>query len=115
MTNLRDIKSERHKASALDIHPYFGRVDPALAKLLVSAFSQPGDTVLDPFCGSGTVLHTAILSGRSAVGWDSSPLATLISSAKLTGITAEERVQMRAIARHFEPYSSRLPLLQYPL
>ena len=49
------------------------------AKLLVhipffflsnTILSKPGDIVLDPFCGSGTVLLEAILSGRNAVGFD---------------------------------------------
>jgi adenine-specific DNA-methyltransferase len=35
---------------------------------LVKAFSQPGDVVLDPFCGSGTVPLAAKLSGRRYIG-----------------------------------------------
>ena len=31
---------------------------------LVRDFSKPGDTVLDPFCGSGTTAHAAILENR---------------------------------------------------
>jgi DNA modification methylase len=66
------------------IHPY-------PAKLLVhipyfflanSILSEPGDTVLDPFCGSGTVLLEALLAGRCAIGADVNPLARLISTVK---------------------------------
>ena len=32
-------------------------------------------TVLDPFCGTGTVLLEAVLSGRTALGADANPLA----------------------------------------
>ena len=61
------------------------------AKLLVhipyfflnnSFFSQKGDTILDPFCGTGTVLLEANLAGRNAIGADANPLARLIASVK---------------------------------
>lgn len=38
--------------------------------------------VLDPFCGTGTVLLEAVLSGRNAWGADSNPLAQVISEVK---------------------------------
>jgi hypothetical protein len=48
-----------------------------------------GDTVLDPFCGSGTTLLEAQLLGRKAIGFDINPLAALISSVKTTEIDPE--------------------------
>jgi DNA modification methylase len=33
-------------------------------------FSFKGDTVLDPFCGSGTTLKAAVDTGRNAVGYE---------------------------------------------
>ena len=44
----------------------------------------PQSTVLDPFCGSGTVLLEANLRGHHAVGVDLNPLARLISRVKTT-------------------------------
>lgn len=41
-----------------------------------------GGLVLDPFCGSGTVLLESILSGRNSIGADANPIARLISEAK---------------------------------
>lgn len=46
----------------------------ALAARCIACGSMPGNTVLDPFCGSGTVLHAAVSMGRSAVGIDLRPL-----------------------------------------
>jgi DNA modification methylase len=46
-------------------------------------FSKKGDTVLDPFAGSGTVMLEAILAGRNVIGADANPLARLISSVKV--------------------------------
>lgn len=40
---------------------------------LVRWFSKPGETVLDPFCGSGTTLVAAREHGRDAEGWDVEP------------------------------------------
>jgi DNA modification methylase len=47
-----------------------------------SFFSKEGDTVLDPFCGTGTVLLEANLAKRNAFGADINPLARKIAMAK---------------------------------
>lgn len=39
-----------------------------LAIRLVKMFSFVGDTVLDPFCGSGTTILAAVKSGRNSIG-----------------------------------------------
>ncbi|MCX2584798.1 DNA methyltransferase [Pedobacter sp. MR22-3] len=46
-------------------------------------FSKEGDTILDPFSGSGTVMLEGILAGRNVIGADANPLARLISSVKV--------------------------------
>lgn len=46
--------------------------------------------VLDPFCGTGTVLLEAIVSGRNAYGADANPLAVLISKVKTTYIPKDD-------------------------
>lgn len=95
---LKDVIPRRHKASSLDIHPYFGKVDPGLASEAIELLSVEGFTILDPFCGSGTVLHDAVCKGRNAVGWDSSPLAAMISSAKVLGISTEETRSLQSLS-----------------
>lgn len=47
----------------------------------------PGGVVLDPFCGTGTVLIEAVLSGHKVFGADANPLARLIAKTKLTPIS----------------------------
>jgi site-specific DNA-methyltransferase (adenine-specific) len=45
----------------------------ALLDRIIRASSRPGQTVLDPFCGSGTTGVSAISNGRSFIGIDSHP------------------------------------------
>lgn len=57
--------------------------------LMTEDFCPYGGIVLDPFCGTGTVLLEAALSGRQAWGADANPLAVLISKVKTTYISKE--------------------------
>ena len=54
------------------------------AAILEALRLPPGSTVLDPFCGSGTVLVEALSHNCSAIGMDLHPLARMISRAKTT-------------------------------
>jgi site-specific DNA-methyltransferase (adenine-specific) len=42
----------------------------ALAKDHILTWSEPGDTVLDPFLGSGTTAKMAVLTGRRCIGFE---------------------------------------------
>ncbi|SED61836.1 DNA methylase [Amycolatopsis tolypomycina] len=44
------------------------RIPPAVAAHAIAVYSQPGDLVLDPDCGAGTVLAAALSAGRDALG-----------------------------------------------
>jgi hypothetical protein len=44
----------------------------ALAARAIHQYSNPGDTIIDPYCGSGTTLVEGILAGRKVVGFDTS-------------------------------------------
>lgn len=47
----------------------------ALLTRVICASSNPGDVVLDPFCGCGTAVHAAQASGRRWIGIDITHLA----------------------------------------
>jgi tRNA (guanine10-N2)-dimethyltransferase len=54
-----------------------GMLPPKLAQIMINlAGLQPGDTLLDPFCGSGTILQeAALLKAGLVIGIDNSPQA----------------------------------------
>lgn len=74
------------------LHAYPARMIPQIAHRLIDRYSDPYDLVLDPFCGSGTVLTEARLMRshdnakpdlpRNAVGNDINPIALLLAKAK---------------------------------
>lgn len=59
------------------------RVPPAVAAYAIATYSRPGDTVLDPDCGAGTVLVEALRARRNAVGVTSQPRWSPIAHANI--------------------------------
>jgi len=55
----------------------------ALLERIVSASSNEGDTVLDPFCGCGTAVHAAQKLGRNWIGIDITHLAVSLIEKRL--------------------------------
>jgi len=55
----------------------------ALLERIISASSNPGDVVLDPFCGCGTAVHAAEKLGRSWIGIDITHLAVSLIERRL--------------------------------
>jgi hypothetical protein len=78
-----------------DLHPWPAKFIPDIPAAAIAAFTAPGDTVLDPFCGCGTTAVEALRSQRSVVSTDLNPLAVLITEAKSTVLSARtiRRVQ----------------------
>ena len=83
-----------------------GAFPPELAERLVRMFSVRGDTVLDPFAGTGTTLWAAARWGRNAVGveWDPARFRALESAAKDRGLLTR---RPRAGTRRSEGAASR--------
>ena len=70
-------KRNRRTVWTIATRPYkgahFATFPEELARPCVLAGSRPGDTVLDPFCGSGTTGAVAIQEGRDFIGIDINP------------------------------------------
>jgi DNA modification methylase len=72
------------------IHPYPAKYIPQIPRTIIRELASAGDTVLDPFCGSGTTLVEALRLECHAIGIDANPLACLISKTKTTLLTEDE-------------------------
>jgi DNA methylase len=71
---------KRHPFHALC--PYFAMFPESFVEHWVGKVSEPGDTILDPFCGRGTTPFQALLMDRKVIGNDINPVAFCVSTAK---------------------------------
>jgi DNA modification methylase len=66
-------------------YPYKGKYHPRLVRSIFNIIEMKyGETVLDPFIGSGTTTLEAHLYGLNSIGVDVSPVCTLISKVKVS-------------------------------
>jgi DNA modification methylase len=100
-------RSSTERATHL-LHPYPAKLIRNIPRFFLAcdSIASSGSTVLDPFCGSGTVLLEAQLSGHAAIGADANPLARLIALAKLAPPSVEKAraqlAEVMAVARQSE-------------
>ncbi len=71
------------------LHPFAARFPHGLVGYFVNQLTNPGDTVLDPMCGSGITLLEGWQTGRSVIGVDLDPLARRQSSARTNSFDAQ--------------------------
>jgi len=82
------------------IYPYKGKFHPQMIRAALNIIGlQPGETVLDPFIGSGTTALEAQLLGVNCVGLDASPLCVLQSRVKTASreVIKDIRAQCEAL------------------
>lgn len=63
---------------------HFAVMPEALVEPCILAGSQPGDTILDPFTGSGTVACVALRHGRNFIGTELNPEYVNIAQQRIT-------------------------------
>lgn len=80
---------------------YQGKMKPALAHHLIKCFSRPGDVVLDPFSGAGTIPLEACRMARRGYGIDISRLGHVLTQAKVAKIS---QAKLEGLLRELEIY-----------
>lgn len=78
---------------------YQGKMKPALAHHLIKCFSSPGDVVIDPFSGAGTIPLEACRTCRRGYGIDISRLGYVLTLAK---VAKTSPIKMDGLLRELE-------------
>lgn len=73
-------------------YPYKGKYHPRLVRSIFNIIGiNYGETILDPFVGSGTTTLEAHLFGINSIGFDISPVCTIVSKVKVSsGMVADK-------------------------
>ena len=92
------------------VHPFPARMAPEIALGKIDTLTQPGATVLDPMCGSGTVVRLAAEHDRIGIGVDLDPLAVKITRTACHPVWAEKlEERAEAVLERAGRLSGKLP------
>src|SRR5690348_828970 len=92
-----------------NLFPWNGQFSPQLVEALLQTYATPGSQILDPFLGSGTVLHEAGRCGYPAFGSEINPAAFKMADT-YTLINVKPAKRWRAIASVEELLDERTPV-----
>lgn len=87
---LRSIWTDLPGASTREGHPAPFPVE--LAERLIRMFSFAGDTVLDPFCGTGSTAVAAMNAGRNSVNVEIEPSYLRLAYERVLSASRQKRM-----------------------
>jgi len=88
----KQLKHVNNPNSIHGIFPYRGKISPIDAEGMIKQLPQKG-VLLDPFCGSGTIIYEARKKGLDVIGVDANPIAIQIAKAKFAPTNLEASLQ----------------------
>jgi hypothetical protein len=65
------------------VGPYYAMFPSEFATRVVGKYTEPGDTIIDPFAGRGTSIYSAAVSGRHGIGVEINPVGWVYATVKL--------------------------------
>ena len=77
------------------LHSYCARFPSEIAETAIREYTRNGDSIYDPFCGSGTSLTAGLVLGRCVTGSDIDVLAGMLSTVKCTPASKEAYARWR--------------------
>lgn len=81
--SFKKLESVNNPYSIHGIYPYRGKISAVDSQQLIMQLPKKG-VLLDPFCGSGTIIYEARKHGLTVVGVDSNPIAVQIAKGKIS-------------------------------
>lgn len=72
------------------MHKYWGKKPFNEISKFVEKYSEPGETVMDCFCGSGVTLIEAVKADRKTIGVDLNPIAIKLARVSLTSVKIDD-------------------------
>jgi len=91
------------------LHPYLGKFVPQLVEVFLKKFFKKGDTIIDPFSGSGTTLVEANVLGINSIGIEISYFNVLIQKVKTKKYDLKEvEYEVKDALKRLESFSKFL-------
>ena len=72
------------------LYRYPASMSPHIARAIITELSNPGDTILDPFCGGGTTAVEALAQGRRVICSDLNTLACFVTESKAVPLSRDQ-------------------------
>lgn len=80
----KDLPERERTKHVHRLHPYLGKYIPQLVEIFLRKYFRAGQTIVDPFAGSGTTLVQANELSINSMGYDISAFNVILSRAKTT-------------------------------
>ncbi len=89
ITQKNNHKAESYKG-IYALHKYWSKKPYNIIRNFITKYTEEGEIVLDPFCGSGISITEAIITNRKAIGIDINPISIFITEQLINKIPPQK-------------------------